>query len=86
MIRVRTMVAVTLALLAALAPQVTLAASAGQEFRGESNLPFLFGGFAVVWIGFFGYVFYLHRRERELRREIEALRREIGERQEKSSS
>ena len=78
---VRTMAA-ALALMAALVPQVMIAATANQEFRGASNLPYLFGGFAIVWLGFFGYVFYLHRRERELRRELEALRRELKERQE----
>ena len=84
--RVKLIIMLALALLVALAPQAALAASAGQEAAGESNLPYLFGGFAVVWVGFFGYVFFLHRRERELRREIEALRRELGEHQQERSS
>jgi CcmD family protein len=84
--RVRTMATAALALMAALVPQVMMAATANQEFKGENNLPYLFGGFVIVWLGFFGYVFYLHRRERELRRELEALRREIKERQEGSRS
>ena len=75
-----------LALLAALAPQVALAAPAAQEeVAGESNLPFLFSAFAVAWAGFFAYVIYLHQRSRALRREIEALRRERAEQKERSS-
>ncbi len=84
--RVKLVIVLALTLLTALAPQMALAASSGQEAAGEGNLPYLFGGFAVVWAGFFGYVFYVHRRERELRREIEAMRRELSERQEESSS
>ncbi len=72
-----------LALLAALIPQVALAAPAAQEeAAGESNLPFLFSAFAVVWAGFFAYIIYLHLRSRDLRREIDALRRERAEQEE----
>ncbi len=74
-----------LALLAALMPQVALAAGAAQEeAAGESNLPFLFSAFAVVWAGFFAYIIYLHLRGRDLRREIDALRRERVEHEEQS--
>ena len=48
---------------------------------GESNLGFLFAGFAIVWVAFFVYVFYMSRREREMRREIEELRRQLEQRQ-----
>ena len=74
-----------LALLLALAPQVALAAPVTQEDSpGESNLSFLFAGFAVVWAGLFAYVFYLHRRGQDLRREVESLRRELAEREERT--
>ena len=80
---VKLILVLALALLAALMPQAALAAGAVQEeAAGESNLPFLFSAFAVVWAGFFAYVFYLHRRSRDLRREIDALRRERAEREE----
>ena len=62
---------------AALAPQAALAAPASHiTAPGESNLGYLFAGFAVVWVGFFAYVFYMGRRERNLRREIDELRRQ----------
>lgn len=46
----------------------------------EANLPFLFAVFAITWAAFFAYAFFMSRRERDLRREIEALRRELDER------
>lgn len=48
---------------------------------GESNLGFLFAAFAVAWAVFFGYVFYMSRRERELRRDLDELRRQLESRQ-----
>ncbi len=80
--RIRTALLLALILLLALVPQLALAKPIAQgEAPGESNLGFLFAGFAVVWVAFFAYVFYMSRRERELRREIEELRRELGQRQ-----
>ena len=40
-----------------------------------SNLPYLFAAFAVTWVVFFGYVFFVNRRQQELRNEIGRLRR-----------
>ena len=40
----------------------------------EANLPYLFAVFLITWAGFFGYVFVMSRRQREMQREIEALR------------
>jgi len=39
-----------------------------------ANLPFLFGAFAVTWIAFFAYAFFVSRRQQELRKEIAELR------------
>jgi CcmD family protein len=47
----------------------------------EANLPFLFAVYIVTWAAFFGHAFYMSRRQREMRREIAALRR-LLERQE----
>ena len=41
------------------------------------NLPFLFAAFAVTWVAFFAYVFFVNRRQQELQREIEELRRSL---------
>ena len=45
-----------------------------------TNLPYLFAVFFVTWVGFFGYVFVMSRRQREMQREIEALKRVLAER------
>jgi len=39
----------------------------------SSNLPYLFAAFAVSWVILFGYLFYVNRRQHELRKEISRL-------------
>ena len=39
----------------------------------SSNLPFLFAAFAVSWVVLFGYLFYVNRRQHEIRKEITRL-------------
>ncbi len=39
----------------------------------SSNLPFLFAAFAVSWVVLFGYLFYVNRRQHEVRKEIARL-------------
>jgi len=39
----------------------------------SSNLPYLFTAFAVSWVILFGYLFYVNRRQHELRKEIARL-------------
>ena len=41
----------------------------------SSNLPFLFAAFAVSWVLLFGYLFYVNRRQHEIRKEINRLQR-----------
>ena len=56
------------------------ASHATEEGRSpESNLPYLFAAFAVTWVGFFAYLLYISHRERELRREMRALRKTLEE-------
>ena len=43
----------------------------------SSNLSFLFVAFLVTWAAFFAYAFFVNRRQRELQREIEELRRSV---------
>ena len=40
----------------------------------SENLPYLFAVYSVTWVLFFGYVFYVSRRQRELEREIRELK------------
>ena len=49
----------------------------------SANLPFLFAVFAVTWVIFFAYAFFVSRRRQEMQREIAELHRELE--QEKSS-
>ena len=55
---------------------------AAQESGGdpEANLPYLFAVFILTWLAFFGYVFYMSRRQREMQREIDDLKRALDER------
>jgi len=44
-----------------------------QATMPPANLPFLFAAFAVTWIAFFAYAFFVSRRQQELRKEIAEL-------------
>ena len=46
----------------------------------EANLPYLFAVYIITWAAFFAYVFYVSRRQRELRNEIQDLKRALEER------
>ena len=48
-----------------------------QQQRGESELPWLFAVYAITWAAFFGYVFVMSRRQREMQREIDVLKRAL---------
>ena len=72
--------AASMAALVAVVPLSALAAVSPQDAPGESNLGFLLAGTALAWAGFFAYAFYVGRKNRELRRDIEDLRRTLDER------
>lgn len=44
----------------------------------ETSLGFLFAVFAVTWAGFFAYIFFVSRKQRELQREISRLKSRLG--------
>lgn len=52
----------------------------------EANLPFLFAVFIITWGAFFGYVFYLSLRQRDMKSEIEALKRALAQREEAANA
>ncbi len=52
----------------------------------EANLPFLFAVYILTWAGFFGYAFYMSRRQRDMRRDIEALKQALREREDKDDA
>jgi len=39
----------------------------------SANLPYLFAAFAISWVVLFGYLFYVNRRQHEMRKEITRL-------------
>ena len=41
--------------------------------EGEAYLPYLFAVFAVVWITFFVYLYFISRKQADLKRDIDAL-------------
>lgn len=49
------------------------------ESSPDANLPFLFAVYIITWAGFFVYVFYMSHRQREMRREIDALAQTVRE-------
>ena len=62
------------------ASAVSADSTAQQQARGEAELPWLFAVYIITWAAFFGYVFVMSRRQREMRAEIEALKRALAER------
>ena len=52
-----------------------------QVSEPDSNLEFLFAVFIITWAAFFGYVFYMSRRQREMRKEIDILTRALVDRE-----
>ena len=52
-----------------------------QVSEPEANLEFLFAVFIITWAAFFGYVFYMSRRQREMRKEIDILTRALVDRE-----
>ena len=44
------------------------------------NAGFLFAAFSIIWASFFVYIFVLWQRQRQIRREIDALKEALKER------
>lgn len=61
-------------MLGGLLPQAVFAAAPGQAASPNSNMGYLLAGTIAVWAGFFVYAFYIARKNRDLRRELEDLR------------
>ena len=61
----------------------TLAPHYSEE--ADPNLGYLFAVYMVTWAGFFGYVFWISRRQRALGREIEYLTKLLSIRNEEEN-
>ena len=59
--------------------------SGGLIAKGKT-MPYLFAAFSVVWVVIFLYTLSISRRQRELSREVEALRRMTEERRDTESA
>ena len=55
-----------------------------QDSDPEANLPFLFAVYIITWGGFFAYAFAMSRRQREMQRELDALKGVIAEKESQS--
>ena len=69
--------ALSAVIIALAAPAIAAADSLAQQQRGEAELPWLFAVYAITWAAFFAYVFIMSRRQREMQREIDALKRAL---------
>jgi heme exporter protein C len=72
--------------LPALLPFALPAGGPAREAPGEGFLPYLFVAFSITWLVLFGYVAYLARRQADLRREVERLRRSSANPEEKGET
>ena len=41
------------------------------------NMSYFLAAYAVIWIGVFGYLFHIHRKQKGLRKELDSIRREM---------
>ena len=46
---------------------------------GEFSPTFVFLTFSIVWLVVFGYVFYIARRQADIRQDLDDLRREVSQ-------
>jgi len=52
-----------------------------QQNGPEANLKYLFAVFFLVWAFFFGYIFFLSRRLKEMKSEVAILKKIISEKE-----
>ena len=52
---------------------LTPALLGSSHIEAEAYLPYLFTVFAVVWVAFFVYLYFVSRKQADLKREIDAL-------------
>jgi len=73
---IKLIVPIILVAIAVAHPTVVYAQEGTGSSNPEANLPFLFAVYTITWAGFFAYLFFISRRHRELRNEIESLKLE----------
>ena len=63
------------------AAQIGIAPQEQEDYDPEANLPYLFAVYIITWGGFFAYVFSTSRRQREMEREVAALKATLAEKE-----
>lgn len=48
----------------------------GHSSTPEDNLPYLFAVFAITWIGIATYIYYISQKQREIKAELDSLKRD----------
>ena len=75
--RIRLALALAIVTIVAL-PATALASPGAQTSTSDSNLVWLLAALIVVWAGFFAYTFFVSRKTRDMRRELDELRERLG--------
>lgn len=78
-------VPIILGVIALAQPTIAYAQESTSSSNLETNLPFLFAVYIITWAGFFAYLFFISRRQRELRNELESLKLERSDEPENQS-
>lgn len=60
-----------------------LAASHSETVESNQYLEYLFVAYTVTWLGFFIYLFFISRKQKELKNELEFLSKELEKQKEK---
>lgn len=68
-------------MLAATPVPLVVALGPAQQRPGESSLPYLFVVYLVTWLAFFAYAFYMTRKQQALQRDLDALRKQLEDRE-----
>ena len=71
-------VAFGVAIIAIIAIPATALAAAPAQAASKTNLGWLLAGLIIVWGGFFAYTFYLSRKTRDMRRDLDELRNKLN--------
>jgi len=43
------------------------------------SIGYLFAAYTIIWLGLFGYLFYLNRKQRKLQKELNLLKKTMEE-------
>ena len=79
MLRYMTIILGTLVTVTAAFPGISYASTIASAPQKDSNLTFLFAAYTITWLVFFGYIYIIARRQRNLARDIKELQLRLKE-------